>query len=564
MEKNILLILLAVLCFAGTVKAHETTVKSGGAASKYIVNYYTNPLVHVVGKETFTFSIKVKDKSIKSMMVPYKPSPYKRNGVRLDTVKFYNDGTHGDAVAGDSMFTLDGLTMNSYDSSPVSYHFFLSREVIYEFNSGERKSVEEYIEFLVLWLRDDLVKIPDAVTYGDSIRATDYVVSVKQNYRGEFPDLNKDDVLLATAFYKYFEDDIDFFLLPIVFNTSRLGGSHTTISNSTQGTGASVYDNSKKFGSMGRLKGLINIFHHFDKLSVINHEILHQWGVFTNEKLFLNKSGDTHWGLIEMESSGFGTADVVREIVKLTDSTYYTTKDSPLSQKCSNLELYLMGYIPIDSVKFPLRSLKNPVYLGKYEGKDLYKSEGIKLTTKEEFISVQGKRIPDHLNSQKNYNVAVIIPYERLLSTTEIAYFDFITREIENENSRLKSGISFYQATRGLGKLRTRLLLNEILSVQEETLPQNYRLYQNMPNPFNPATIINYQIPEQGHVTLKVYDVLGREVVTLIDEYMNPGSYNIEFNARHIERSREMASGIYFYRLSTPKNSITKKMMLLK
>jgi hypothetical protein len=87
---------------------------------------------------------------------------------------------------------------------------------------------------------------------------------------------------------------------------------------------------------------------------------------------------------------------------------------------------------------------------------------------------------------------------------------------------------------------------------------RDYYLSQNYPNPFNPSTIIGYQLPISSNVTLKVYDLLGREVATLVDEYRPAGSYEVEFNAS------DLTSGIYFYKLQTDNYIETKKMILLK
>ncbi len=99
---------------------------------------------------------------------------------------------------------------------------------------------------------------------------------------------------------------------------------------------------------------------------------------------------------------------------------------------------------------------------------------------------------------------------------------------------------------------------------KENPTPSNFSLSQNYPNPFNPSTTIDYQLPTAGFVTLKVYDLLGREVETLVNEYKQAGNYKAAFNAGHLERSREMASGIYFYRLQTGSYSETKKLILMK
>lgn len=95
-------------------------------------------------------------------------------------------------------------------------------------------------------------------------------------------------------------------------------------------------------------------------------------------------------------------------------------------------------------------------------------------------------------------------------------------------------------------------------------IPSEYLLSQNYPNPFNPETIINYRLPESGYVSLKVYDMLGRETAVLVDEYQNPGIYNVRFDIFKNANGRNLSSGMYFYRLQTSGFTLTKKMMLIK
>ena len=89
-------------------------------------------------------------------------------------------------------------------------------------------------------------------------------------------------------------------------------------------------------------------------------------------------------------------------------------------------------------------------------------------------------------------------------------------------------------------------------------VPDKYSLSQNYPNPFNPVTKINFAIPKSGFVTLKVYDVLGREVSTLVNEIKNAGTYKVDFNASNL------SSGMYFYKVSVNGFTDVKKMMLIK
>lgn len=88
--------------------------------------------------------------------------------------------------------------------------------------------------------------------------------------------------------------------------------------------------------------------------------------------------------------------------------------------------------------------------------------------------------------------------------------------------------------------------------------PVSFSLSQNFPNPFNPSTMIQYSIPEAQNVELKVYDLLGREVQTLVNTVQNPGSYNVMFNAQNL------SSGVYFYRLTAGSYTDVKKMTLIK
>lgn len=89
-------------------------------------------------------------------------------------------------------------------------------------------------------------------------------------------------------------------------------------------------------------------------------------------------------------------------------------------------------------------------------------------------------------------------------------------------------------------------------------MAMKFHLYNNYPNPFNPVTQISYSLPQNHFVTLKVFDVLGREVATLLNEYKEAGTHSVEFNAI------DLPSGVYFCRLNTGAFSQTKKMLLLR
>lgn len=96
------------------------------------------------------------------------------------------------------------------------------------------------------------------------------------------------------------------------------------------------------------------------------------------------------------------------------------------------------------------------------------------------------------------------------------------------------------------------------LNLLEEKAPVGYILGQNYPNPFNPSTEISYNLPEKTFVSLKVYDALGKKIVTLVNENKPSGVYSINFNGAGL------GSGVYFYQLKTEKFAGKRKMILIK
>ena len=96
------------------------------------------------------------------------------------------------------------------------------------------------------------------------------------------------------------------------------------------------------------------------------------------------------------------------------------------------------------------------------------------------------------------------------------------------------------------------------VSVKSNELPLAYNLNKNYPNPFNPSTTIEFSLPKESYVTLKVYDIMERAVTTLLEKTLDTGTYSARFNASGL------ATGIYFYRLITPGFDKTQKMLLVK
>lgn len=102
------------------------------------------------------------------------------------------------------------------------------------------------------------------------------------------------------------------------------------------------------------------------------------------------------------------------------------------------------------------------------------------------------------------------------------------------------------------------LMIGDNITGNMDLTPNEYSLQQNYPNPFNPSTTIEYTIPKDGYVSLKVYDITGREIASLVNQYQNTGSYLVTWNASNF------SSGVYFYRIVAGDYIATKRMVLKK
>ena len=119
-----------------------------------------------------------------------------------------------------------------------------------------------------------------------------------------------------------------------------------------------------------------------------------------------------------------------------------------------------------------------------------------------------------------------------------------------------KTSGSAYQHNSGFWYVYSQSTITDVHD--EETIPASFKIEQNYPNPFNPSTIIRFSVPENSNVTLKVYDILGNELTTLLNEDKDAGWYDVHFDAS------ALASGVYIYRISAGSFISTKKMLLLK
>ena len=102
-----------------------------------------------------------------------------------------------------------------------------------------------------------------------------------------------------------------------------------------------------------------------------------------------------------------------------------------------------------------------------------------------------------------------------------------------------------------------------ILGIEDDVIPVKFAIHQNYPNPFNPITTLRYDLPEQTHVNITVYDMLGRKVMTILNEQQDPGYKSLIWDATN-NYGKSVSAGIYLYRVQAGEYMQTKKMVLLK
>lgn len=146
------------------------------------------------------------------------------------------------------------------------------------------------------------------------------------------------------------------------------------------------------------------------------------------------------------------------------------------------------------------------------------------------------------------------IPYATIApSDTSVVGGDILSPQIT-----ISEGETVYLALARVTGTTDNTLTGGTAVKKEEGMPTDYSLSQNYPNPFNPSTSISFSVPVQGNVKLTVFNALGETVETLVNEFMNAGSYNVNFDAS------KLTSGIYFYQINANGFTQTKKMMFIK
>lgn len=559
-----------------------TSLKKINSDTTVVFSYFT-PFVINHEIDYTSLVLEVTDENIdKIILIPGEGGHYNvvgllQNGASIDSLVFNDDGIDGDAIANDNSFTSSNITcanhiVKKWDRTwrsideqllHIIYKDGSFKELVYDFDSTV---------FFVVNKNDYPLPIINKNIIGVDIYHTNYVVQFinkKHNYK-------KNDQSIKSYFD--YVGDKDFLVIKYLSHSGLWGGaSYGAISNDVLGIGETVFDNSSLYYSKGKLKGIISLAPGTYDFYSMNHELNHHWNANSGlESLDLHGYGG-HWDKIAKPSSAFGGFSnyngVFTNIRNKSENEYYATEHILSNGKFyhnedlifNDLELYFMGLLQTSEVE-SFNTLINPIFLRNETNSTndtmfcVYNADGLRKLSIDDIINTIGEREPNFNNSQKHFELGFIVIHPIPLNELEFAFMETFVKEYEKYESELDWGRpTFYKAVGGKGTVSTRLDGEINTSIHNEIyLPQDYELSHNYPNPFNPKTKISYRLPEAGKISLKIYDVLGSEVVTLFEGQQDAGYYEQTFNAENL------ASGTYIYRLSGDNVYLVRKMVLLK
>ena len=263
-----------------------------------------------------------------------------------------------------------------------------------------------------------------------------------------------------------------------------------------------------------------------------------------------NSAGDEQW-IIRYSSQGNDVFDIASAIaINETNNVYVTGRSSQTGGQLITTIKYTEVPVPVELVSFTANVNAGVVTLNWITASEINN------------LGFEIQRLQEHkITGLKNWEVVGFVDGNG--TTTGTSAYSF--------NDEAEPGKYFYRLKQ-IDFDGTFEYSNEI--EVEVRIPGSFVLYQNYPNPFNPGTVISYRLQLSGNVTLKVYDVLGNEIATLINEHKSPGTYKTEFNSSShsgLSGIRQLPGGLYFYTLTVRPElgtgqgfSETKKMILLK
>lgn len=488
----------------------------------------------------------------------------------------YDDGTHGDKIAGDGIYSINDVDHNTGNHTMYWGGMWHTHNMWGSFDLKIEKtdsSIEEHWLSIGEVAEDQQFEVTQL---DENLYATQYAFFIVDE-PGETLDITKwplgnikcgkENFEVTQKFYSVMPDIFDFIIVMPAHNIWDPDDFTENVpyfvraKNEIQNIGIDIFDNTADFGSAGRLMG--TIYHSWGYGAILDHEIGHAWCADIGESLGLcrgeNSGYTNHWNkfsdiagqmasFIKNPNADHGAG----RLLDNNDGTWRIERAPSDNTPYSMLDLYAMGLIPKEEVP-PIHILH-----------DIDQTDHLAVTaTQVETITIDdiitaegGERIPSSADSPKEFNVAFVIVKNKEFTNAEFALYSLVSKFFASKEQGTNSLTTFYTATGGLASLDPTLHI-EGLASENEYHTSDFSLSQNYPNPFNPETTIQFNVAKSVNVKLKVYNLLGREVLTLIDSDYQPGQHSVSFNAN------QLSAGMYFYKIIMGDYSAVKKMVLI-
>lgn len=486
-----------------------------------------------------------------------------------------DDGLGGDRVANDFIFTSGSFRYNTSWStgfylnnvhSPYGLNFYdVARILVTELDL----SVTEFLLRAQVGVLRSEITPTTVTTVTPTIAASSHMINVQTSGRETqhgLRGIESHQELLTIPIYDEFQDAADFFLflstdkievLPRTTFWNYVAGNYLVVQAYYTGTGLTPFDNSDDYGSRGRLQGFgrIDLGTRGVYTQNVTHELLHQWGAYISPALGL-QTGTHYYAESSVGSllGGFRWIDNGNGTFTLdcTEGRGAGAHDASL------LDKYLMGLIPGASV-VPMHVDHDLVFPDDCGGL-ITQSEIDRTTTIDDIQAVHGIRFPGYLTAQRNFSVAFVIEsHDRLLNAAEMTFYEILTEYYTRllgpgEPDPYVATTNWVPITRFFGEgtsWRSDFPVMPPIGVVDMTPGSGGepRLEPASPNPLNGTTDIRYTLPSKEMVHLEIYDIGGRLVRRLVHAPEEAGTHVRRWDGCD-GQGRQVASGVYYYRLS--------------
>jgi hypothetical protein len=361
-----------------------------------------------------------------------------------DATDLFDDASHGDALAGDNVFTNSEVYPACNPDWLIREHDGLGRSLLdMRVQLSDGRELSNNYPMIMGVVHPDFKDVFDVVDLGNGLSATAYAFFIEDSMNEVFEGYPVAELYCGRGnyeaflkFYSVMPDDFDFTLL-MPGMQMLLPTRHTEntpydvlVSNAVQNIGMDIVDNTGRFGSAGRLKSMI--YHSFGSLSVFDHEILHTWGAAIGSSLgLLEYAGNqSHWNKMsdiagQMTAFYFADSGDIGRFAHNGDGTWHLVSNMEVPPY-SPLELYVMGLIPPEEVP-PIHILQSP---------DLSDLERItaasyQTITIEQIMSAEGgPRIPSADEAQRDFTLAFIVTQDVPYNDAAYAFFSLLSYDL--------------------------------------------------------------------------------------------------------------------------------------